>query len=139
MLPACLPFVLSLIQKRCRNSGSFKWRTSRRCTSDGITESRSLDFDHVYILGVNEGILPQVSASPSFIPDSIRRAYGLPVIENQDAISAYMFYRLLQRSRKISLVYNGQADDNTTGAKPVLRQLEFESGYSFKYYDQSQL
>jgi len=61
------------------------------------------------------------------------------VIENQDAISAYMFYRLLQRSRKISLVYNGQGDDNNTGEPSrFLRQLEFESGYTFKYYDHEQ-
>lgn len=135
-----LPFVLSLIQKAVQGIAvPLSGEPLEGVQVMGLLESRSLDFDHVYILGVNEGILPQVSASPSFIPDSIRRAYGLPVIENQDAISAYMFYRLLQRSRKISLVYNGQADDNTTGEPSrFLRQLEFESGYSFKYYDQSQ-
>ncbi|MBB6273790.1 hypothetical protein HDF26_004250 [Pedobacter cryoconitis] len=135
-----LPFVLSLIQKAVQGIAvPLSGEPLEGVQVMGLLESRSLDFDHVYILGVNEGILPQVSASPSFIPDSIRRAYGLPVLENQDAISAYMFYRLLQRSRKISLVYNGQADDNTTGEPSrFLRQLEFESGHSFTYYDQSQ-
>lgn len=135
-----LPFVLSLIQKAVQGIAvPLSGEPLEGVQVMGLLESRSLDFDHVYILGVNEGILPQVSVSPSFIPDSIRRAYGLPVIENQDAISAYMFYRLLQRSRKISLVYNGQADDNTTGEPSrFLRQLEFESGYTFKYYNQSQ-
>lgn len=135
-----LHFVLSLIQKAVQGIAvPLTGEPLEGVQVMGLLESRSLDFDHVYILGVNEGILPQVSVSPSFIPDSIRRAYGLPVIENQDAISAYMFYRLLQRSRKVSLVYNGQADDNTTGEPSrFLRQLEFESGYTFKYYDQSQ-
>lgn len=135
-----LPFVLSLIQKAVQGIAvPLTGEPLQGVQVMGLLESRSLDFDHIYILGVNEGILPQVSVSPSFIPDSIRRAYGLPVIENQDAISAYMFYRLLQRSRKISLVYNGQADDNTTGEPSrFLRQLEFESGYTFKYYDQLQ-
>jgi ATP-dependent helicase/nuclease subunit B len=135
-----LPFVLSLIQKAIQGIAvPLSGEPLEGVQVMGLLESRSLDFDHVYILGVNEGILPQVSVSPSFIPDSIRRAYGLPVIENQDAISAYMFYRLLQRSRKISLVYNGQGDENNTGEPSrFLRQLEFESGYTFKYYDQSQ-
>lgn len=135
-----LPFVLSLIQKAVQGIAvPLSGEPLQGVQVMGLLESRSLDFDHIYILGVNEGVLPQVSVSPSFIPDSIRRAYGLPVIENQDAISAYMFYRLLQRSRKISLVYNGQADDNTTGEPSrFLRQLEFESGYNFTYFDQSQ-
>lgn len=135
-----LPFVLSLMQKAIQGIAvPLTGEPLQGVQVMGLLESRSLDFDHVYILGVNEGILPQVSVSPSFIPDSIRRAYGLPVIENQDAISAYMFYRLLQRSRKVSLVYNGQGDDNNTGEPSrFLRQLEFESGYTFKYYDQLQ-
>jgi ATP-dependent helicase/nuclease subunit B len=135
-----LPFVLSLMQKAIQGIAvPLSGEPLEGVQVMGLLESRSLDFDHVYILGVNEGILPQVSVSPSFIPDSIRRAYGLPVIENQDAISAYMFYRLLQRSRKISLVYNGQGDENNTGEPSrFLRQLEFESGYTFTYYDQSQ-
>lgn len=135
-----LPFVLSLMQKAVQGIAvPLSGEPLEGVQVMGLLESRSLDFDHVYILGVNEGILPQVSVSPSFIPDSIRRAYGLPVLENQDAISAYMFYRLIQRSRKISLVYNGQGDDNNTGEPSrFLRQLEFESGYTFKYFDQSQ-
>ena len=135
-----LPFVLSLVQKAVQGIAvPLTGEPLQGVQVMGLLESRSLDFDHVYILGVNEGVLPQISVSPSFIPDSIRRAYGLPVIENQDAISAYMFYRLLQRSRKISLVYNGQADENTTGEPSrFLRQLEFESGYTFKYFNQSQ-
>lgn len=135
-----LPFVLSLMQKAVQGIAvPLTGEPLQGVQVMGLLESRSLDFDHIYILGVNEGVLPQISVSPSFIPDSIRRAYGLPVIENQDAISAYMFYRLLQRSRKVSLVYNGQADDNNTGEPSrFLRQLEFESGYTFKYADQSQ-
>lgn len=105
----------------------------------GLLESRALDFDHVYILGVSEGHLPKTSRTPSFIPDSIRRAYDLPVPENQDAISAYMFYRLLQRSKEVSLVYNGQTDSSNSGEPSrFLRQLEFESPYKFIHLQQDQ-
>lgn len=105
----------------------------------GLLESRALDFEHVYILGTSEGMLPKSSSSQSFIPDSIRRVYGLPVPENQDAISAYMFYRLLQRSKTVSLVYNAQPDETNPGEQSrFIRQLEFESGYQFHYFDHVQ-
>jgi ATP-dependent helicase/nuclease subunit B len=133
-------FVLSLMQKAIQGiSVPLTGEPLQGIQVMGLLESRSLDFERIYILGVNEGLLPQTSASPSFIPDSIRRAYGLPVLENQDAISAYMFYRLMQRSEKVCLVYNAQADDTNTGEPTrFLRQLEYESGYTFNYLEHKQ-
>jgi len=135
-----LAFVLSLIQKAVQGiSVPLTGEPLQGIQVMGLLESRSLDFEQVYILGVNEGLLPQTSVSPSFIPDSIRRAYGLPVLENQDAISAYMFYRLLQRSKKVSMVYNAQADESNTGEPTrFLKQLEYESGYTFNYLEHKQ-
>ncbi|WP_316790515.1 PD-(D/E)XK nuclease family protein [Pedobacter frigoris] len=135
-----LLFVLSLIQKAVQGiSVPLTGEPLQGIQVMGLLESRSLDFEQIYILGVNEGLLPQTSVSPSFIPDSIRRAYGLPVLENQDAISAYMFYRLLQRSKKVSMVYNAQADDTNTGEPTrFLKQLEYESGYEFNYLEHKQ-
>ncbi|SEN81167.1 PD-(D/E)XK nuclease superfamily protein [bacterium A37T11] len=99
----------------------------------GLLESRCLDFDEIYILGVNEGILPKSNHASSYIPDNIRRAHGLPVMENQDALSAYLFYRLLQRSHQVTLVYNNQVDEQNTGEPSrFIRQLQFESSFTFK-------
>ncbi|EEI93740.1 hypothetical protein HMPREF0765_0593 [Sphingobacterium spiritivorum ATCC 33300] len=103
----------------------------------GLLETRNLNFDHVVILGLNDGIIPQNSVGNSFIPDSLRRAYGLPVLENQDAISAYIFYRLVQRAQKLSFVYNSLTDESNTGEPSrFLKQLEFESNFEFRYQDQ---
>jgi ATP-dependent helicase/nuclease subunit B len=102
----------------------------------GLLETRNLNFDNVIILGFNEGIIPKSSIGNSFIPDSIRRVYGLPVLENLDAISAYMVYRLLQRATYINLVYNSLTDESTSGeASRILKQLEFESGFDFTYHE----
>ncbi|HKG08337.1 MAG TPA: PD-(D/E)XK nuclease family protein [Pedobacter sp.] len=135
-----LSFVLSLIQKAIRGIAvPLTGEPLQGIQVMGLLESRSLDFEHVYILGVNEGLLPQTNVAPSFIPYSIRKAYGLPVLENLDAISAYMFYRLMQRSEKISLVYNAQADDSNTGEPTrFLKQLEYESGFTFNYLEHKQ-
>ena len=66
----------------------------------GILETRALDFRNLIILSVNDGILPSVSAGSSFIPFSLREAFGLPSINHQESIYAYHFYRLLAESRK---------------------------------------
>lgn len=135
-----ISFVLALIRKVVQSiSVPLEGEPLHGIQIMGLLESRALDFEHIYILGVSEGHLPKTSRTPSFIPDSIRRAYGLPVPENQDAISAYMFYRLLQRSVSVSFVYNAQTDQNNTGEPSrFIRQLEFESGYEFRYMQQDQ-
>lgn len=100
----------------------------------GLLESRNLNFDKVIFLGFNEGIIPKTSIGVSFIPDSIRRAYGLPVLENLDAISSYMVYRLLQRAKNINFVYNSLTDERNSGeVSRILKQLEYESNFSFNY------
>ncbi|WP_199121467.1 PD-(D/E)XK nuclease family protein [Pedobacter sp. ASV28] len=100
----------------------------------GLLESRNLNFDNVTFLGFNEGIIPKTSIGNSFIPDGIRRAYGLPVLENLDAISSYMVYRLLQRAKNINFVYNSLTDESNTGeVSRILKQLEYESTFEFNY------
>jgi ATP-dependent helicase/nuclease subunit B len=102
----------------------------------GLLETRNLNFDNVVILGFNEGIIPKSSIGNSFIPDSLRRVYGLPVLENLDAISSYMVYRLIQRARNISLVYNSLTDESTSGeASRILKQLAYESKFTFDYHE----
>ncbi|MES2417464.1 MAG: PD-(D/E)XK nuclease family protein [Bacteroidota bacterium] len=102
----------------------------------GLLESRNLNFDRVIILGLNEGIVPQASTGTTFIPDSLRRAYGLPVLENQDAISAYMFYRLIQRAKHIDFIYNSLTDESNSGEPSrFIKQLEYESGFNFNHIE----
>ncbi|HEX8607041.1 MAG TPA: PD-(D/E)XK nuclease family protein [Pedobacter sp.] len=102
----------------------------------GLLETRNLNFDNVVILGFNEGIIPKSSIGNSFIPDSLRRVYGLPVLENLDAISSYMVYRLIQRAKNISLVYNSLTDESTSGeASRILKQLSYESKFTFDYHE----
>ena len=107
----------------------------------GLLESRNLDFDHLFIVGANEGLIPKKTSGNTFIPDSIRRAHGLPVLENQNAISAYLFYRLIQRPQSIHLFYNSSVSDKLQGGGEVsrfVRQLEFESPFLFTHLQMQQ-
>ena len=71
----------------------------------GLMETRMLDFNHLIILSANEGILPKTTLPASFIPYNLRFGFRLPTPEHQDAVFAYYFYRLLQRSRDIHILY----------------------------------
>lgn len=132
-----LEFVITLIQKALQNiSVPLSGDPLNGIQLMGLLETRNLNFDKVVFLGFNEGIIPKTSIGSSFIPDSIRRVFGLPVLENLDAISSYMVYRLLQRSKNINFVYNSLTDESTTGeASRILKQLAYESGYDFNYYE----
>lgn len=92
----------------------------------GFLETRVLDFDRVYILGANEGSLPDTSTGNSFLPYNLRKGFGLPTYEEKDAIYAYHFYRLLQRSKEIHLIYNQEVSDGggTKEQSRFIRQIE---------------
>jgi len=130
-----IPFVIYLVQKSLQAIAvPLSGDPLNGIQVMGLLETRNLNFDKVVILGFNEGIIPKSSIGNSFIPDSIRRVYGLPVLENLDAISSYMVYRLIQRAKSINLVYNSLTDESTSGeASRILKQLEYESGFDFNY------
>jgi hypothetical protein len=135
-----MPFLCALIRKALmRVSAPIEGEPLKGIQIMGLLESRCLDFDEVYIIGANEGALPNITPPQTFIPDSIRRAHGLPVLENQDALSAYLFYRLLQHPRRITVVYNAVADESNSGeVSRFVRQLAFESLFTFVHRNQQQ-
>ena len=76
----------------------------------GVLETRSLDFDNLIMLSVNEGTLPAGRSSNSLIPYTLKRAFGIPTFEEKDAVYAYNFYRLLQRTSEAWLLYSSDAE-----------------------------
>ena len=96
----------------------------------GILETRSLDFKNIILLSVNEGIMPKANTSGSFIPYHLRKGVGLPTMEEQNAMYAYYFYRLLQRAETVTFVYNSGSNGLRTGEKSrFLYQLQLESPF----------
>lgn len=93
----------------------------------GLLETRTLDFRKVIVLSANEGVLPSGPSVNTLIPFDIRREFALPGTFEKNAVTAYHFYRLLQRAEEIHLVYNTEPDD-LGGGEPsrYLLQLEHE-------------
>jgi ATP-dependent helicase/nuclease subunit B len=74
----------------------------------GMLETRGLDFTNLIMLSCNENLLPRGRSGSSFIPLDLKLEFGLPTYRQKDAVYAYHFYRLLQRSTDIHLVYNSE-------------------------------
>ena len=99
----------------------------------GVMETRNLDFKHVFMLNTNEDIFPASQRNGSFIPYRIRKAFSLPTFEVQDAIFAYLFYRLFQRSDQLSFYHNMYADFGMSGEiSRFIHQVEQESDIDVK-------
>ncbi len=95
----------------------------------GPLETRSLDFDNLVILSCNEGMFPRHSVGESFIPATLRQGFGLPTYELQDAMWAYYFYRSIQRSSKVWLLYDSRTEMSRSGEESrFIKQLEMHFG-----------
>lgn len=93
----------------------------------GMLETRLLDFDNIIMIGCNEGTLPRSSTPQTFIPFDIRTAYGMQTHLDKDAVFSYHFYRLLQRSADVSLLYDSNSESFGKGEPSrFIQQLKVE-------------
>ena len=99
----------------------------------GVLETRNIDFEHVLVLSAGEGKLPKGVDDSSFIPYSLRKAYGLTTIDNKVAIYAYYFHSILQRATDVTLTYNNATAEGHTGEMSrFMFQLMVESSHNIK-------
>ena len=102
-------------------------------------ETRAVDFDNVLVAGVNEGVLPGQSEQPSWIPYEVKKAFGLPTQDEQDAIFTYHFYRLMYRAAKVKLFYNGTTDGIQVGEPSrFIRQWAFDCPETHSWQEHTQ-
>lgn len=92
----------------------------------GFLETRALDFDRIIILSMNDKVMPRRARRRSFIPNMLRRGYGLPLVNADEERYAYWFYRLLSRAGDVTLVYDSRVGEGmrSGGKSRYLMQLE---------------
>lgn len=71
----------------------------------GLLETRSLNFDNVIIIDVNESVLPKMKIYEPLIPREIMLNLGLNRLEKEEEIQRYQFMRLVSAAKKVHLVY----------------------------------
>ncbi|MFC6268794.1 PD-(D/E)XK nuclease family protein [Frigoriflavimonas asaccharolytica] len=100
----------------------------------GLLETRLLNFKNVIMLSVNEGKLPLGNSQNTFLPFDVRNYHDIPTFLDNDSIYAYHFYRLLQDSENISMMFNALSSGANTGEKSrFITQLEIESPHNLEH------
>lgn len=129
-IPLELPTLIKVLRKLLGGlSFPFKGEPLAGLQVLGVLETRTLDFEHLIILSANEGTLPKSEAASTFIPYNLRKGFGLPTVEHQDAVYAYYFYRLLQRAKYVTLMYNSQSGSRAAEMSRFLFQLKYEPAF----------
>lgn len=106
---------------------TFEGAENRSLHVMGLLETRTLDFDRVIVLSLNEGSLPGTRKRESLIPVDIANmsAFSLPTFTQADAVTSYHFYRLLQRPKELMLVYV-QNDSSSAEVSRFIRQIRYD-------------
>ncbi|MCX7771370.1 MAG: PD-(D/E)XK nuclease family protein, partial [Proteobacteria bacterium] len=71
----------------------------------GFLESRNLKFDNVYILDVNEGIIPSSEREDELLPFDVRKRLNVPTYVEKDILYEYYLNNIIAGAKKVSLFY----------------------------------
>ena len=106
----------------------------------GLLETRNLDFETVIIAPCNEGLLPSQRGNSSFLTNDIRKAYKIFLPRDNEAITAYHTYRLIQRAKQVYFLVNNNLEGlHSSETSRFVQQMEFElsrySGVKWKNHE----
>lgn len=76
----------------------------------GMLEARTISFERLVMLDVNEGVLPGPRQVNPVVPIGVFETLGIPTPEFSEAIYRYNFYRLIGSAREVHLVFRGSVD-----------------------------
>ena len=101
----------------------------------GPLEMRALDFRDLIIMSANEGTFPRRNVSSSFVPPELRKGFGMPTYEYQDAVWAYYFYRMISRAETVWMLVDSRTEGLKSGEESrYIKQLEYHFGVPIKRY-----
>src|SRR5690606_5656516 len=93
----------------------------------GLLETRLLNFENIILLSATEGKLPLGNTQNTYLPFDIRRHFNLHTFLENDSIYAYHYYRLIQESQNVHLLFNALNSGVNTGEKSrFITQMEIE-------------
>lgn len=105
---------------------TFEGKPLRGLQVMGLLETRALDFDRIIILSMNDKIMPSHARRRTFIPDTLRRGFGMPTATQGEELYSYYFYRLISRATDVALIYDARAGEGmrSGGKSRFLLQLD---------------
>ncbi len=98
--------LLRIMQERlAREVVAFKGSPLKGLQVLGLIETRSLSFDHVIVLDVNEGALPNLNIYEPLIPREVMIGLNIDRLELEEEIQRYQFMRLISSAKNVHLIY----------------------------------
>jgi CRISPR/Cas system-associated exonuclease Cas4 (RecB family) len=95
----------------------------------GFLETRNIKFDRVFLLDVNEGVLPSARKEDTTLPFAVRKALGLSTHEDQERKDRYYFDTLISGSRQADIFYvEGEDKEKSRFAERRIWELQKKSG-----------
>jgi len=95
----------------------------------GGLETRSLQFERVFILDANEGVFPEARPENTLLPFPVRQALGLSTSRDQEDIAAYHFELLAAGAREMHLFYvDGAEKERSRFVERLLWEQQKEKG-----------
>ncbi|MFH1442086.1 MAG: PD-(D/E)XK nuclease family protein [Candidatus Omnitrophota bacterium] len=76
----------------------------------GLFETRSLNFENVLIMDMNEAVLPNLKIYEPLIPREVMISLGLNRLEKEEEIQRYQFKRLISGAKNVCLIYQERND-----------------------------
>lgn len=71
----------------------------------GLFETRSLNFDHVIMMDINEGVLPRLNIYEALVPRDVKISLNIDRLEQEEEIQRYGFMRLISSAKNVHLLY----------------------------------
>ncbi|HSB51554.1 MAG TPA: PD-(D/E)XK nuclease family protein, partial [Dissulfurispiraceae bacterium] len=95
----------------------------------GLLETRSVRFDCVFVLDVNEDTLPDTRKMDTVLPNRAREILGLPTYRDRDRLASYYFETLVSGAREVHLFYvENDGKERSRFVERLLWQSERERG-----------
>ncbi len=113
----------------------------------GFWETRCLQFDEVYLLDMNEKVIPATGKTDSILPYAVRKAFGLPTYEDLERRIEYYLDVLTRGAKKVSfyfvensekeksrlverLIWEKQKKENETDASKFIQAVRYQVALS---------
>lgn len=96
----------------------------------GLLETRSLSFDQVIVVDVNEKVLPNLNIYEPLIPREVMIKMNLDRLELEEEIQRYQFMRLISSARDVHLIYQERTDkERSRFIEELIWEQEKKSGH----------
>ena len=102
----------------------------------GLFETRSLNFEDVIIVDMNESIFPKLKFYEPLIPREVMLRLGLNRLEKEEEIQRYQFMRLISAAKNVHLIY---AENNVNEKSRLIEEILWDEQKKNKKLDVTQI